>query len=75
MQTAPDRNRKRPTFESEVVAGPWPSYSQYRSLPEHDRWAMYEFAKKQRADMEAAGFALAETYDQFVRRVIDELEI
>lgn len=47
----------------------------YRQLPERDRWAMYDFAKQQREDMQAAGFQLTETYDQFVRRVTAELEI
>lgn len=75
MQTAQDRNRHSPLFESTVVAGPWPSYEHYRNLPERDRWAMYGFAKQQREDMQAAGFQFSETYDQFVRRVIDELEI
>jgi hypothetical protein len=72
---AEDRNRQHPRFESPVVAGPWPSYAQYRSLPERDRWAMYDFAKQQREAMQAAGFQFSETYDQFVRRVTDELEV
>lgn len=74
MQTADSRNTGH-RFESTVVAGPWPSYSMYRQLPERDRWAMYDFAKQQRQEMQAAGFEFSETYDQFVRRVTDELEI
>lgn len=75
MQTAHVRNQQHPLFESPVVAGPWPSYAQYRDLPERDRWAMYDFAKQQREDMQAAGFQFSETYDPFVRRVTDELEL
>ncbi|TFH85238.1 hypothetical protein EQG41_18160 [Billgrantia azerbaijanica] len=75
MQFANDHKFTGPVFESTVVAGPWPSYSEYRHLPERDRWAMYGFAKQQREGMQAAGFQFSETYDQFVRRVTDELEI
>lgn len=64
-----------PHFESTVVAGPWPSYSQYRHIPERDRWVMYAFAKRQRDAMQDAGFQFAESYDQFIARVTRELEI
>lgn len=74
MQPANDSNAG-PRFESTVVAGPWPSYSVYRHLPERDRWVMYAHAKRVRDDLQATGFQFAETYDQFVKRVTDELEI
>lgn len=64
-----------PHFETPVIAGPWPNYSQYRSIPEGDRWVMYEFAKRQHDAMRDAGFQFAETYDQFIARITRELEI
>nr|WP_040264455.1 hypothetical protein [Pseudomonas massiliensis] len=57
------------------VAGPWPTYSQCRHLPEQDRWQIYESAKAYRRMLEDTGFLMAETYDQFIKRVTDELEI
>ncbi|MBF8651517.1 hypothetical protein IRZ81_11985 [Pseudomonas putida] len=58
-----------------IVAGPWPDYTAFRHLPEADRWRAYECAKRHRADLVAQGFEMAESYDQFVRRVTAELEI
>ncbi|QEU28887.1 hypothetical protein [Pseudomonas luteola] len=60
---------------SPPVAGPWPVYTSFRGLPEQDRWMMYESAKAYRRMLEAHGFEMSETYDAFIRRVIDELEI
>lgn len=57
------------------VAGPWPTYGQCRHLPEQDRWQIYESAKAYRRMLEDTGFRMAETYDQFIKRVTDELEI
>ncbi|MBI7089936.1 hypothetical protein JET92_31915, partial [Pseudomonas aeruginosa] len=28
-----------------VIAGPWPSYRQFRDLPERERWVLYGHAK------------------------------
>lgn len=58
-----------------IITGPWPSYTQFSSLSEGDRWAIYELAKAGRQAMEDRGFQMAESYDQFVRRVTAELEI
>lgn len=58
-----------------VIAGPWPSYRQFRGLPERDRWVLYGSAKAYRACLEDQGIHMAETYDQFVRRVTEELDI
>lgn len=74
MEPAAER-KTPPTFQTSVVAGPWPSYAQYSDLPERDRYAMYAFAKRQRDEMERAGFQLTESYDQFIARVTRELEI
>ncbi|SFW77472.1 hypothetical protein [Pseudomonas sp. NFACC04-2] len=60
---------------SEVIAGPWPSYSNCRHLPERDRWEIYSMAKASRAALEDRGVAMAEAYDDFVRRVTRELDI
>ncbi len=51
------------------------SYAEFRHLPEQDRWQWYEHAKRERANMQAAGVVMLESYGQFVKRVTDELEI
>lgn len=58
-----------------VITGPWPTYSQFSGFPERERWALYELAKAGRRDMEARGFQMAESYDEFIKRVTAELEI
>ncbi|SDI06812.1 hypothetical protein [Pseudomonas panipatensis] len=58
-----------------VIAGPWPSYRQFRDLPERERWVLYSHAKSCRAALEDQGFEMAESYDAFVRRVTEELNI
>jgi len=58
-----------------VISGPWPSYKQFRDLRESERLLMYRHAKLNRAALEAAGFSMAETYDDFIRRVCEELDI
>ncbi|WP_223472866.1 MULTISPECIES: hypothetical protein [unclassified Pseudomonas] len=60
---------------AEVVAGPWPNYSNCRHLPERERWEIYGLAKAGRSALEDRGVVMAETYDDFVRRVCAELEI
>ena len=57
---------------AEVVAGPWPCYSNCRHLPERDRWVLYGSAKAYRQALEDQGLVMAEGYDAFIRR---ELEI
>ncbi|MBD1553604.1 hypothetical protein [Pseudomonas typographi] len=58
-----------------TIAGPWPSYAQFRHLPEQKRWALYRSAKAYRGALEDAGFVMSESYDAFIKRVTDELEI
>ncbi|WP_313326989.1 hypothetical protein [Pseudomonas qingdaonensis] len=58
-----------------IISGPWPTYSQFKGIPERERWAIYELAKAGRRAMEDKGFAMGESYDQFVQRVTAELEI
>lgn len=58
-----------------VISGPWPSYKQFRDLRESERLLMYRHAKLNRAALEAAGFSMAEPYDDFVKRVTEELNI
>lgn len=58
-----------------VIAGPWPSYRQFRDMPERERWVLYGHAKASRSALESQGFVMAETYDQFVRRVTEELDL
>ncbi|WP_085600359.1 hypothetical protein [Pseudomonas sp. B10(2017)] len=58
-----------------IINGPWPTYSQFKGLPERERWVLYGSAKAYREALELQGFQMAESYDQFVRRVTAELEI
>lgn len=58
-----------------IINGPWPSYSGFRDLPERERWVLYGSVKAYREALELQGFQMAESYDQFVRRVTAELEI
>lgn len=58
-----------------IINGPWPTYTQFKGFPERERWTIYELAKAGRRAMEDSGFEMAESYDQFVRRVTAELEI
>ncbi|WP_434701521.1 hypothetical protein [Pseudomonas sp. D1-36] len=60
---------------AEVVAGPWPNYSNCRHLSERDRWEVYGMAKAARGALEDRGVVMAEAYDDFVRRVTRELDI
>lgn len=58
-----------------IISGPWPTYSQFKGFPKRERWTIYELAKAGRRAMEDKGFAMGESYDQFVQRVTAELEI
>ncbi|RRV49008.1 hypothetical protein [Pseudomonas sp. p106] len=58
-----------------IINGPWPTYTQFKGLPERERWALYELAKAGRQAMEDSGFEMAESYDAFVRRVCEELQL
>ncbi|MBM9981878.1 hypothetical protein JTL85_32495, partial [Pseudomonas aeruginosa] len=58
-----------------VIAGPWPSYRQFRDLPERERWVLYGHAKACRGALEDQGFFMAEGYHDFVKRVTEELDI
>ena len=60
---------------AEVVAGPWPNYSNCRHLPERDRWEVYAMAKASRGALEDRGVVMSEAYDDFVRRVTRELNV
>lgn len=58
-----------------TIAGPWPTYGNFRTLPERERWVLYGSAKAYRQSLECQGFEMAETYDAFIRRVTEELNI
>ena len=60
---------------AEVVAGPWPNYSNCRHLPDRDRWEVYAMAKASRGALEDRGVVMTESYDAFIARVIRELDI
>lgn len=58
-----------------IVSGPWSTYSQFKGLSERERRTIYELAKAGRRSMEDNGFHMAESYEAFVRRVTEELEL
>lgn len=58
-----------------IINGPWPTYTQFKGLPKRERWAIYELAKAGRRALEDNGFEMAESYDAFVRRVTEELDL
>lgn len=58
-----------------VIVGPWPCYSQFKGLTMRERDLIYSSAKAYRAALESEGFRMSEAYDDFVKRVVDELEI
>lgn len=58
-----------------IINGPWPTYTQFKGLPERERWTIYEPAKAGRQAMEDRGLQMAESYDAFVRRVTEELDL
>jgi hypothetical protein len=69
---------KHPTTDKEsapVIAGPWPSYATFKTLPERERWVLYGSAKAYREALENQGFAMTETYDDFIRRVCREMNL
>ncbi len=68
------RNFQRPSNGS-LILGPWPTYTAFRHLSERERWVLYGSAKAYRAALEDQGFQMAESYDEFIKRVTDELEI
>lgn len=46
-----------------VIAGPWPSYRQFRDLPERERWVLYGHAKacRPRSKIRASSWPRATT--------------
>jgi len=60
---------------AEVVAGPWPNYSNCRQLPERERWEIYAMAKASRGALEDRGVVMTESYQAFIARVTRELDI
>jgi hypothetical protein len=58
-----------------IISGPWPSYAGFRDLPDRDRWVLYGSAKAYREALELQGLVMSESYDAFVRRVTEELEL
>ena len=60
---------------TKVVAGPWPSYSNCRQLPERERWEIYGLAKAGRVALEDRGVVMNESYDAFIARITRELDL
>ena len=60
---------------AEVIAGPWPCYSNCRHLPERERWEIYAMAKASRGALEDRGVVMAEAYRDFIARITRELNL
>ena len=60
---------------AEVIAGPWPCYSNCRHLPDRDRWEVYGMSKAARGALEDRGVVMTESYGAFIARVTRELDI
>lgn len=76
MTTTPNHAQVLPQRAgASIITGPWPSYAAFRDLPERERWVLYGSAKAYREALELQGFQMAESYDQFVRRVCTELDL
>lgn len=73
MRALPQTRSEVPTASK--IAGPWPTYTSFRNLPERERWVLYGSAKAYRQALEDQGFVMAESYDAFIRRVTDEMEL
>ena len=71
---APPQSLQAPVSAS-VIAGPWPSYTNCRHLPERDRWEIYGLAKAGRLALQDRGIITDESYENFVRRVTEELDL
>ncbi|WP_256806546.1 hypothetical protein [Pseudomonas kurunegalensis] len=53
----------------------WPCCDLFKLFPESARWQFYEWAKQQRAFLGLHGWIFEESYDQYVRRVCEELQL
>lgn len=53
----------------------WPCCDLFKLFPEEARWQFYEWVKQQRAFLEQHGWIFEESYDQYVRRVCEELQL
>ncbi|MCP3791260.1 hypothetical protein [Pseudomonas sp. N2-11] len=58
-----------------VMPSGWPSCELFKLFPEEARWQFYEWVKQQRAFLEQHGWIFEESYDQYVRRVCEELQL
>lgn len=58
-----------------INATAYPSYASFRHLPEAERWGIYELAKSGWQTRQEQGHVMPESYDAFVRRVTEELEL
>lgn len=75
MKPSPPPQALQQNAGAPIIAGPWPSYIQLKSLPERERWAIYELAKSGRMKKDDQGIVSSETYDAFVRRICEELDL
>jgi len=53
----------------------WACCDLFKLFPEEARWQFYEWVKQQRAFLEQHGWIFEESYDQYVRRVCEELQL
>lgn len=75
MTSIPNPANAQQRAGATIISGPWPSYAGFRDLPERDRWVLYGSAKAYREALELQGLVMSESYDAFVCRVTEELEL
>lgn len=71
--TPPQALQQRAGATSSATA--YPSYANFRHLPEIERWGIYELAKSGWLVKQEQGHVMPESYDAFVRRVTEELDL
>ncbi|WP_286751276.1 hypothetical protein [Pseudomonas sp. UBA2522] len=58
-----------------IMPSGWPCCDLFKLFPEEARWQFYEWVKQQRTFLEQHGWIFEESYDEYVRRVAEELAL
>ncbi|WP_430491861.1 hypothetical protein [Pseudomonas fulva] len=58
-----------------IMPSGWPCCDLFKLFPEEARWQFYEWVKQQRTFLEQHGWIFEESYDEYVRRVAEELDL
>ena len=76
MTTTPNHAQVLPQRAGALIMpSGWPCCDLFKLFPEKARWQFYEWVKQQRAFLEQHGWIFEESYDRYVRRVCEELQL